>query len=300
VAAISVRNLAKNYGDKRAVSDVSFDVSQGEVFALLGPNGAGKTTIIEILEGFRDRSAGQVQTLGVDPANRQTQRWLRTRIGVVLQELAVEPFYSVRQVLTRNAGFFPSPRPVDEVIALVGLTEKADARVRTLSGGQQRRLDVGLGIVGNPELLFLDEPTTGLDPSGRRDSWELIRKLASEGTTVLLTTHYMDEVEALADRVAVLNHSQIVASGTPASLGGRDSGVVTIRFALPEGISASDLPVPILGESDGLVEIQTEDELPVLHALSGWALDRNLRLPGLSVARVTLEDVYLQLTREQQ
>jgi ABC-2 type transport system ATP-binding protein len=268
------------------------------VFALLGPNGAGKTTIIEILEGFRDRSAGEVETLGVDPANRQTQRWLRTRIGVVLQELAVEPFYSVRQVLTRNAGFFPSPRPVDEVIALVGLTEKADARVRTLSGGQQRRLDVGLGIVGNPELLFLDEPTTGLDPSGRRDSWELIRKLASEGTTVLLTTHYMDEVEALADRVAVLNDSQIVASGTPASLGGRDSGVVTIRFALPQGISASDLPVPILGESDGLVEIQTEDELPVLHALSGWALDRNLRLPGLSVARVTLEDVYLKLTRD--
>jgi ABC-2 type transport system ATP-binding protein len=298
VAAISVRNLAKNYGDKRAVADVSFDVSQGEVFALLGPNGAGKTTIIEILEGFRDRSAGEVETLGVDPANRQTQRWLRTRIGVVLQELAVEPFYSVRQVLTRNAGFFPSPRPVDEVIALVGLTEKADARVRTLSGGQQRRLDVGLGIVGNPELLFLDEPTTGLDPSGRRDSWELIRKLASEGTTVLLTTHYMDEVEALADRVAVLNDSQIVASGTPASLGGRDSGVVTIRFALPQGISASDLPVPILGESDGLVEIQTEDELPVLHALSGWALDRNLRLPGLSVARVTLEDVYLKLTRD--
>jgi len=300
VAAISVRNLAKTYGDKPAVSDVSFEVSQGEVFALLGPNGAGKTTIIEILEGFRDRSAGQVETLGVDPANRQTQRWLRTRIGVVLQELAVEPFYSVRQVLTRNAGYFPSPRPVDEVIALVGLTEKADARVKTLSGGQQRRLDVGLGIVGNPELLFLDEPTTGLDPSGRRDSWELIRKLASEGTTVLLTTHYMDEVEALADRVAVLNDSRIVASGTPASLGGRDSGVVTIRFALPEGISASDLPVPILLESDGLVEIQTDDELPVLHALSGWALDRHLRLPGLSVARVTLEDVYLKLTRDQQ
>ena len=221
MAAISVRNLAKSYGEKRAVSDVSFEVNQGEVFALLGPNGAGKTSIIEILEGFRDRSAGRVETLGVDPANRKTQRWLRTRIGVVLQELAVEPVYSVRQVLTRNAGYFPSPRPVDEVIALVGLTEKADARVKTLSGGQQRRLDVGLGIVGNPELLFLDEPTTGLDPSGRRDSWELIRKLASEGTTVLLTTHYMDEVEALADQVAVLNNARIVATGTPASLGGR-------------------------------------------------------------------------------
>jgi ABC-2 type transport system ATP-binding protein len=295
-----VRNLTKVYGDKRAVSDVSFEVSQGEVFALLGPNGAGKTTIIEILEGFRDRSAGEVKTLGVDRAHRQTQRWLRRRIGVVLQELAVEPYYSVRQVLTRNAGFFPSPRPVDEVIALIGLTEKADARVKTLSGGQQRRLDVGLGIVGNPELLFLDEPTTGLDPSGRRESWDLIRKLASEGTTVLLTTHYMDEVEALADQVAVLNNAQIVATGTPGSLGGRDSGAVTIRFTLPDGISASDLPVPIHAESDGLVEIHTEDELPVLHALSGWALDRNLRLPGLSVARVTLEDIYLQLTKDEQ
>jgi ABC-2 type transport system ATP-binding protein len=300
VAAISVRNLAKSYGDKRAVNDVSFEVNQGEVFALLGPNGAGKTTIIEILEGFRDRSAGELETLGVDPAQRQTQRWLRTRIGVVLQELAVEPFYSVRQVLTRNAGYYPSPRPVDEVIALVGLAEKADARVKTLSGGQQRRLDVGLGIVGNPELLFLDEPTTGLDPSGRRDSWELIRTLALEGTTVLLTTHYMDEVEALADQVAVLNNAQIVATGTPASLGGRDAGAVTIRFGLPQGISASELPVTIHEESDGLVQIQTEDELPVLHALSGWALDRNLRLPGLSVARVTLEDVYLRLTRDEQ
>jgi ABC-2 type transport system ATP-binding protein len=237
--------------------------------------------------------------LGVDPANRRTQRWLRTRIGVVLQELAVEPYYSVRQVLTRNAGFFPSPRPVDDVIALVGLTEKADARVKTLSGGQQRRLDVGLGIVGNPELLFLDEPTTGLDPSGRRDSWELIRTLASEGTTVLLTTHYMDEVEALADQVAVLNHARIVAHGTPSSLGGRDSGAVTIRFSLPEGVSVNDLPVPIDAEAEGLVEIRTEDELPVLHALTGWALDRHLHLPGLSVARVTLEDVYLQLTRDE-
>jgi ABC-2 type transport system ATP-binding protein len=300
VTAISVRNLTKTYGDKRAVNDVSFEVSEGEVFALLGPNGAGKTTIIEILEGFRDRNVGQVEILGVDPANRRTQRGLRTRIGVVLQELAVEPFYSVRQVLTRNAGYFPSPRSVDEVIDLVGLTEKADARVKTLSGGQQRRLDVGLGIVGNPELLFLDEPTTGLDPSGRRDSWELIRKLVSEGTTVLLTTHYMDEVEALADQVAVLNNAQIVATGTPASLGGRDSGAVTIRFALPDGITASELPVPISAESDGLVEIQTEDDLAVLHTLTGWALDRKLRLPGLSVARVTLEDIYLRLTREEQ
>jgi ABC-2 type transport system ATP-binding protein len=298
--AIRVRNLAKTYGEKVAVSDVSFEVQRGEVFALLGPNGAGKTTTIEILEGFRDRSAGEVEILGVDPAVRQTQRWLRTRIGVVLQELAVEPYYSVRQVLTRNAGYYPSPRPVDEVIALVGLTEKADARIKTLSGGQQRRLDVGLGIVGHPELLFLDEPTTGLDPSGRRDSWELIRNLAAQGTTVLLTTHYMDEVEVLADQVAVLSNARIVATGTPGSLGGRDSGAVTIRFVMPDGIARSDLPVAIHASSGGQVEIHTEDELQVLHLLSGWALERNLKLPGLSVSRVTLEDIYLQLTREEQ
>jgi len=300
VAAIRVRHLAKSYGDNVAVGDVTFEVERGEVFALLGPNGAGKTTTIEILEGFRQRTSGQVETLGVDPADTKTQRWLRSRIGVVLQELAVEPFYSVRQVLSRNAGYYPSPRPVDEVIELVGLTDKSDARIKTLSGGQQRRLDVGLGIVGHPELLFLDEPTTGLDPSGRRATWELIRTLAAEGTTVLLTTHYMDEVEALADRVAVLAKANIVATGTPTSLGGRDSGAVTIRFGLPDGVEVGDLPVAVDSVSDGLVEIHTEDELPVLHALSGWAIERGVRLPGLSVARITLEDVYLRLTREAQ
>ncbi len=196
--AVSVDHLAKSYGTAVAVRDVSFEVQKGEVFALLGPNGAGKTTCVEILEGFRARSSGNVETLGVDPAEVSTQRWLRSRIGVVLQELAIEPYYSVRQVLTRNAGYYPNPRPVDEVIELIGLGEKADDRIKRLSGGQQRRLDVGLGIIGNPELLFLDEPTTGLDPSGRRDTWELIKRLSDEGTTVLLTTHYMDEVEALA------------------------------------------------------------------------------------------------------
>ena len=235
--AVSVSHLAKSYGDVVAVDDVTFEVEKGEVFALLGPNGAGKTTTIEILEGFRHRSGGEVQTLGVDPSDRSTQRWLRNRIGVVLQELAVEPFYTVRQVLTRNAGYYPSPRPVDEVIELIGLKDKADQKVKKLSGGQQRRLDVGLGIIGNPELLFLDEPTTGLDPSGRRTSWDLIRQLAASGTTVMLTTHYMDEVEALADKVAVLYDAEIVASGTPTSIGGRDSSTVTIRFGLPEGVS---------------------------------------------------------------
>ena len=300
MTAISVRHLAKRYGDNVAVGDVTFEVERGEVFALLGPNGAGKTTTIEILEGFRNRTSGQVETLGVDPSDTKTQRWLRSRIGVVLQELAVEPFYSVRQVLSRNAGYYPSPRSVEEVIDLVGLTEKSDSRVKTLSGGQQRRLDVGLGIVGHPELLFLDEPTTGLDPSGRRATWELIRKLAAEGTTVLLTTHYMDEVEALADRVAVLSKANMVATGTPSSLGGRESGMVTIRFSLPDGVDVGELPVSVGTVIEGLVEIRTEDELPVLHALSAWALERGVRLPGLAVARVTLEDVYLRLTREDQ
>ena len=295
--AVSVEHLAKSYGNAVAVRDVSFEVQKGEVFALLGPNGAGKTTCVEILEGFRIRSSGQVETLGVDPADSSTQRWLRSRIGVVLQELAIEPFYSVRQVLTRNAGYYENPRPVDQVIELIGLGEKSDARIKRLSGGQQRRLDVGLGIIGNPELLFLDEPTTGLDPSGRRDTWELIKRLAAEGTTVLLTTHYMDEVEALADRVAVLFGQEVVASGTPESIGGRDVGAVTIRFKLPEGVSAEALPVAAVPREDRYVDIRTEDEVRVLHDLTGWALAGGYRLTGLSVLRVSLEDVYLGLTR---
>ncbi len=239
-----------------------------------------------------------MSTLGVDPDDSRTQRWLRTQIGVVLQELAIEPFYSVRQVLTRNAGFYPNPRPVAEVLDLIGLSEKADERIKRLSGGQQRRLDVGLGIIGHPELLFLDEPTTGLDPSGRRDTWELIHRLAAGGTTVLLTTHYMDEVEALADHVAVLFDQEIVARGTPDSIGGRDVGAVTIRFRLSEGIRLTDLPVAdARPTADGHVEIRTEDELRLLHELTGWALERDIPLPGLSVVRVSLEDIYLSLTR---
>jgi ABC-2 type transport system ATP-binding protein len=295
--AVSVEHLSKSYGDAVAVSDVSFEVEKGEVFALLGPNGAGKTTTVEILEGFRDRSGGTVETLGVDPADRSTQRWLRTRIGVVLQELAIEPYYSVGQVLTRNAGYYPNPRPIDEVIELIGLREKADDRVKKLSGGQQRRLDVGLGIIGNPELLFLDEPTTGLDPAGRRDTWDLIKRLSAAGTTVLLTTHYMDEVEALAHRVAVLFDQTIVANGTPLSIGGRDSGAVTIRFRLPEGAALAELPVAAEPAGDRHVIIHTEDELRVLHELTGWALAGRHELAGLSVLRVSLEDVYLGLTR---
>lgn len=296
--AISVKHLRKSYGDLRAVDDVNFDVERGEVFALLGPNGAGKTTCIEVLEGFLRRDGGDVAVLGVDPGLRQEQRWLRNRIGVVLQELAVESFFTVRQVLERNAGFYPAPRPVDEVIELVGLREKANDKIKKLSGGQQRRLDVGLGIIGNPELLFLDEPTTGLDPAARRTTWELIRTLSSEGTTVLLSSHYMDEVEALAQSVAVLSSGQIVASGSPASLGGRDQGRVSIRFTLPHGVAMADLPMTPSHVDGAAIEIKTDDELVVLNQITNWALERKLALAGLSVTRETLEDVYLTLTHQ--
>ena len=293
--AVSVRGLMRSYGSVRAVDGVSFEVEAGEVFALLGPNGAGKTTTIEILEGFRERDEGDVSVLGIDPGDRRSGRRLRSQLGVVLQELAVEPFLSVRQVLERNAGYYPAPRPVGQVIELVGLAEKADAKVKTLSGGQQRRLDVGLGIVGNPALLFLDEPTTGLDPAGRRTSWELVRRLAGEGTTVILTTHYMEEAEVLADQVAIIASGKIVANGPPASLGGRDQGVATIRFQLPAGVMPADLPVAVLGDGPS-VELQTERELEALFELTRWAIEHQVRLTGLTVSRHTLEDVYLQLT----
>jgi ABC-2 type transport system ATP-binding protein len=295
VPAVSVRGLVRSYGQLRAVDGVSFEVDAGEVFALLGPNGAGKTTTIEILEGFRERDAGEVRVLGIDPGDRRSGRRLRSQLGVVLQELAVEPFLSVRQVLARNAGYYPAPRPVGEVIELIGLAEKADAKVKTLSGGQQRRLDVGLGIVGNPALLFLDEPTTGLDPAGRRTSWELVRRLAGEGTTVILTTHYMEEAEALADQVAIIASGKIVAHGPPASLGGRDQGAATIRFQLPAGVTPADLPVAVVGEGPS-IELRTDRELEALYELTRWALEREVQLTGLTVSRHTLEDVYLQLT----
>ena len=295
--ALRVANLKKSYGDLAAINDISFEVERGEVFALLGPNGAGKTTSIEILEGFLHRDSGTVEVLGVDPGERQHLRRLRERIGVVLQELAVESFFTVRQVLERNAGFYPNPRPVDEVIELVGLTEKGDAKVKKLSGGQQRRLDIGLGIVGNPELLFLDEPTTGLDPAARRTTWDLIQLLASEGTTVLMSSHYMDEVEALAQRAAVLSRGQLAALGPTASLGGRDISEAAIRFTLPVGVVPSDLPVSPSRIDGDVVEVRTSDELKVLHELTGWALERRVALAGLVVARETLEDIYLALTR---
>lgn len=299
--AVVVENLTKRYKGFTAVNGISFEVGHGEVFALLGPNGAGKTTTVEILEGFRSPDEGKVRVLGFDPSNRSTQRSMRERMGVVLQELAIEPFLTVRELLARSASYFPAPRSIDEVIEAVGLAKKASSRVKGLSGGQQRRLDLGLGIIGNPDLLFLDEPTTGFDPSARRDAWDIVKDMARGGTTVILTTHYMDEAEALADRLAVISLGKIVASGTPESIGGREVSEATVRFKLPHGTTFDDLPSEIMGivtrsESSELVKLTTDDEVRVMNILTGWALSNGHSLRSLTLSRLTLEDIYLRLT----
>ena len=295
--AVSVRGLTKSYGTFRALDGIDLQVRRGEVLALLGPNGAGKTTAVEILEGYRARDGGTVSVLGYDPARRD--RALRARMGIVLQECAVDPYLTVAEALTQRSYLYGSPRPVDEVVGLVGLEAKAGSRVKVLSGGQQRRLDLGLALIGNPELIFLDEPTTGFDPSARREAWEVVRDLCAEGRTVLLTTHYMDEAQALADSVVMLAGGRVVASGPPDTLGGRDHGVSTVRFVLPDGVSPADLPLPAGLAAEvrvGSVEFTVAEPTAVLHELTRWALDRGEGLVGLSVSRPSLEDVYLQLT----
>jgi ABC-2 type transport system ATP-binding protein len=294
---VSVAGLEKRYGDVEAVRGISFEVAVGECVAMLGPNGAGKTTTVEILEGFRQRDAGRVEVLGFDPATRRRE-W-RARVGIVLQQGGLYKVLTVREVLDLYRSLYPNPRPLDEVLALVGLEEKADARLRTLSGGQQRRLDLALGIVGDPDLLFLDEPTTGFDPSARRRSWELVQRLRALGKTILLTTHYMDEAQHLADRVIVLAAGRIVAEGPPDTIGGRDLGETVISFRLPSGVEASDLPpaLPVdLDARDALIDLRTIEPTGVLHTLTGWAVERGVELEGLTVTRPSLEDVYLELT----
>jgi ABC-2 type transport system ATP-binding protein len=294
-SAVVVAGLTKSYGAVQAVRGVSFTVEHGEIFALLGPNGAGKTTTVEILEGFRPRDDGRVEVLGSDPGDRAGGRALRERIGLVLQDIAVEPYLTVRETVARNAGYYPAPRDVGEVIGLVGLAGQARRKVRTLSGGQKRRLDLALGLIGDPELLFLDEPTTGFDPSARRAAWQIVRNLRDAGATILLTTHYMDEAQALADRVAVISGGQIAAEGAPTALGGRDTARARIRFALPPGCAVTELPVPAV-PGDGLVTVETAEPTQTLHQLTGWALRRGTVLDQLTVDRPSLEDVYLRLT----
>jgi len=289
---IQVRGLRKSYGDVEAVRGIDLAVEQGEVFALLGPNGAGKTTTVEILEGYRQRTGGEASVLGRDPA--KLDRATKARIGIVLQSTGVDPFLTVRETIDMYRGYYPHPRPVDEVIEVVGLAEKRDARVNKLSGGQQRRLDVAIALAGDPELLFLDEPTTGFDPSARRNAWQIVRNLISLGKTVFLTTHYMDEAQYLAKRVAVIAKGVIVAEGPPATIGGRDTAQTVIRFRVEDGEGLPSLGQVSLG--DGTLELRTEHPTKVLHELTAWALDRGGELEGLEVYRPTLEDIYLELT----
>jgi ABC-2 type transport system ATP-binding protein len=279
--AIEVRGLRKRYGDLEAVRGIDFSVRRGEVFGLLGPNGAGKTTTIEILEGYRERSEGDVSVLGHDPQLRP--RELRERVGIVLQSTGVYRHVTVRELLHHFAGLYPAPRDVDEVIDLAGLRGKEDARTRTLSGGQLRRLDLALALVGDPELIFLDEPTTGFDPAARRGAWDTIRSLKALGKTVVLTTHYLDEAQALADRVAIVKDGRILVEGAPADLGVGGSARYRVAWRDEDGLAR---------------ERETDDPTALLHELTGEALARGQRLGELSVTRPSLEDVYLELTSE--
>lgn len=293
--AILVTGLRKSYGELEAVRGIDLAVGRGEVFALLGPNGAGKTTTVEILEGHRHRSAGDVSVLGFDPARSEAD--FRRRIGIVLQETGVERFLTVAEAIELYRGYYPHPRPLDEIIEVVELQEKRDTLVRRLSGGQQRRLDVAIGLAGDPDLLFLDEPTTGFDPSARRNAWRMIKNLKDLGKTVFLTTHYMDEAQYLADRVAIIAEGRVVAAGPPGTLAERDAAATKISFAIPAG--APHLPEPLLSGSvleNGTVRYQTDDPLPVLHRLTGWALENDVRITEFQVSRPSLEDVYLLLT----
>jgi ABC-2 type transport system ATP-binding protein len=280
VSAIAVSGLRKSYGQREVLHGLSFTVETGEVFALLGPNGAGKTTTVEILEGYRRRDAGDVHVLGEDP--ERGGRRFKSRIGIVLQSSAVYHLLSVREIVELFAGYYPRPRTADEVIELVGLAEKREARVRTLSGGQLRRLDLALALVGDPELVFLDEPTTGFDPAARRQAWETIRDLRSLGKSILLTTHYMEEAQRLADRVAILRGGEIVGTGSPRELLS-DHTSVEIRYR----------------RNGSEVVVATEEPTRVLHELTAKALAEGIELEGLEVHRRSLEDVYLELTREE-
>ncbi|MDO8121930.1 ABC transporter ATP-binding protein [Isoptericola sp. b490] len=295
MAAVEVEGLRKTYGDVVAVDRIDLEIAEGEVLAILGPNGAGKTTTVEILEGYRTPDAGRVRVLGADP--QTGGRAWRERIGIVLQEAGFEELFTPRELIRLHAGWYPHPRAVDEVIEMVGLEDKADARVRTLSGGQRRRLDLALGIVGSPELLFLDEPTTGFDPSARRRAWELVDRLRDTGATILLTTHYLDEAQHLADRLVVVDHGRVVAQGTAEQLAATAGMGAVISFRLPDGVEAADLPD--LGDPvravGAVAEVRTVHATADVARLAGWAVERGVELADLTLTRPSLEQVYLDL-----
>jgi ABC-2 type transport system ATP-binding protein len=294
-SVVAVRGLVKRYAEVTAVDGLSLDIAAGEVYGLLGENGAGKSTTIEILEGHRHATAGDVSVLGVDP--RRADAAFYDRIGIVLQSSGIERVLTVREVLTMYAPSYGRPRSVDECVDLVGLGAFVDQRIEKLSGGQRRRVDLALGIIGHPELLFLDEPTTGLDPAARRASWELIRTLSAEGTTIILTSHYLDEVEQLAGRVGVMVRGRLVVEGTPETLASA-AGVTTVRFPLPDGVAPDELAFlgAALAVDGGQVTVSTPTPTATLHGLTGWALERGHDLAGLTVSRPSLEDMFLEVT----
>jgi ABC-2 type transport system ATP-binding protein len=294
MAAVEVRGLRKSYGPVQAVRGIDLRVELGEVFALLGPNGAGKTTTVEILEGHRTRDAGEATVLGHDPG--RSERALRERVGIVLQQTGVDQYLTVREVVEMVAGYYPRPRDVDEVIELAGLREQRDRRIRQLSGGQKRRVDLAVALSGDPELLFLDEPTTGFDPSARRQAWETVKGLTALGKTIVLTTHFMDEAQALADRLAIIAEGRIIATGTAAELIGAASTATMITFSLDDGAAPpAELGIRPFGSG---WELETDEPTAVLHRLTGWAVGAGVELRHLEVSRRSLEDVYLQLTAE--
>jgi ABC-2 type transport system ATP-binding protein len=295
--AIEVRDLRRSYGELEAVRGISFDVRAGEVFCLLGPNGAGKTTTVEILEGYRTRSGGEVAVLGMDPA--RGQRALRERVGIVLQQCGVQGDLTVAELIEMYGRYYSRRRPVDEVIDLVELSPSRDVRAKQLSGGQRRRLDLALALVGDPDLIFLDEPTTGFDPAARRQAWSTIRSLCALGKTIFLTTHFMDEAQHLADQVAIMRGGELIARGRPEDLGGRDLRPAEIRFELPEGYGVEDVPSQYCerGSLQGAqVLLVTREPVRAAHHLTAWAIDQDVELAHFSVAQPTLEDIYLELT----